>query len=140
MGSEAEKLGKTRWGIINVWRPITPVRRDPFAMCDWNSIDEADLVGVEAVLPSKGSGTFENVSKRGFQIWAGKSNPNHRWYYASNMMPEEVYFVKCFDSRKDVARLTLHSAFVDPKTKDVPGARESIEVRCLVFWEDQERD
>ena len=134
MGDDAERLCKTHWSIINVWRPISPIRRDPFGVCDWKTMDEADLVKVQAVLPSSGSNTFENVPKnKGFKIWTSKSNPNHQWYYISNMTPQEVYFVTCFDSRKDVARCALHSSFVDPKTKDVSGGRESIEVRCLVF-------
>ena len=71
---------KTRWAIINVWRPIRPIRRDPFGMCDAKTVAEEDLVQVEAVLPPQGSGTFENVSKGGFSTWCCKSNPNHRWY------------------------------------------------------------
>ncbi len=46
--------------------------------------------------------------------------------------------IKCFDSIKDgrTARRVPHSAFVDPtNTNDLK--RESIEIRCLVFWEDQ---
>ena len=60
---------------------------------------------------------------------------------ASDMTPDDVYFVKCFDSKMDGrARCSPHSAFVDPNTKDLPCGRESIEVRCLVFWEDQVAD
>ena len=52
--------------------------------------------------------------------------------------------LKCFDSRgegeegggrKGLAVRTPHTAFVDPDTRpDAPG-RQSIEVRCLVFYE-----
>jgi hypothetical protein len=51
-------------------------------------------------------------------------------------------FIKCFDSysqvhggKKGLADSTPHTAFVDPQTPaDAPG-RQSIEVRCLVFYE-----
>ena len=60
-------------------------------------------------------------------------NPNHKWYYLSNQTPEEVTLIKCFDSEEDRARLTPHTAFPDSTSpKDAP-ARESIEVRALVF-------
>ena len=138
MEDETDRLLKTRWAIINVWRPISAIKMEPFGMCDWTTIHESDLVAVEAVLPPQGSNTFENVSRGGFSIWACKSNTSHRWYYISDMTPDEVHFVKCFDSKKDGrARCSPHSSFVNPKTKDVPAARESIEVRCLVFWEDE---
>lgn len=137
MPDHAEDLAKKRWGIINVWRPISPITRDPFGACDARSVPETDLFGKYAQLPPKESGTFEDVSKRGgFERWAVKANPAHKWYYMSKMVPEEVMFVKCFDSRKDVARRAPHSAFVDPATEGVTKPRESIEVRCLVFWDE----
>jgi hypothetical protein len=53
------------------------------------------------------------------------------------MMPEEVLMVKCFDSKKDGrARRTPHTAF--QTENDRGGPRVSCEVRCLVFWEDQD--
>ena len=129
---------KKRWGIINAWRPISTITRDPFGAIDWRSIKEEELFPKTITLPPKGSGTFENVSAstgRGFERWAIKANPNHRWYYKSEQRPDEVFFVKCFDSRKDVARCAPHGAFVDPRTTDQK-PRESIEVRCLVFWDE----
>jgi hypothetical protein len=60
----------------------------------------------------------------------------HRWYYKSELSPEEVILIKCFDSKKDGrARRVPHTAFHVPGTEDAEG-RESIEVRALVFNED----
>lgn len=51
---QAEELSKQRWGIVNVWRPIKPVERDPLAVCDWRSINQdRDLVGVNLIMPGK---------------------------------------------------------------------------------------
>lgn len=48
--------------------------------------------------------------------------------------------IKCFDSKTDGrARAVPHSAFADPDAGDEVPARESIEVRALVFHpEDRE--
>ena len=136
---EANKLGTTRWGIINVWRPIERVvTREPLAVCDATTVPESDLRSILAVLPKTGDGYFKKVSKgEGFEIWNIAANPAHRWYYASEMTPDETLFIKCFDSKKDGrARRSPHSAFRSKTDSGPP--RQSIEVRCLVFWEDQE--
>lgn len=44
--AEAEQVvnaGK-RWGIINLWRPLKPVQRDPLCLCDARTVDKEDLV------------------------------------------------------------------------------------------------
>lgn len=59
------------------------------------------------------------------------------------MTPDEVMFIKCFDSRSEgrpngregLAALTPHTAFVDPATPPDAKGRQSIEVRCLVFYD-----
>ena len=57
------------------------------------------------------------------------------------MTPEEVLLIKIFDTKKneDMAGRVLHSAFLNPMTSS-DQTRESIEVRCLVFYEDQPVD
>lgn len=58
------------------------------------------------------------------------------WYYKSGLTPDEVLLIKCFDSKLDGrARRVPHTAFEVPNTEDKEG-RESIEVRALVFHED----
>ena len=43
--------------------------------------------------------------------------------------------LKCYDSKEDGrARFTAHSAFDDPSSPPEAPARESIEVRALVFF------
>ncbi|KDN61255.1 putative methyltransferase [Colletotrichum sublineola] len=67
----------------------------------------------------------------------------HKFYYAKDMTPDEVMFIKCFDSRSQgrpggkpgVADYTPHTAFVDPNTPADAKGRQSIEVRCLVFYD-----
>jgi len=132
---EAAKVAGGRWAIINVWRPLyNPISRDPLAVCDARSVPEADLVNVLAVIPKEA--THKVLSKRrelkGFNL---RHNPEHRWYYASRMTPDEALLIKIFDSAKDgIARRVPHSAFTDPNTNSHDPTRQSIEIRCLVSW------
>ena len=86
---------------------------------------------------------------------------SHEFYYVKDMGTDEVVFIKCFDSRGEwmndegyvsgeeevvvegkgegrsgIAMGTPHTAFVDPDTPKGVKGRESIEVRCLVFYDD----
>lgn len=84
---------------------------------------------------------FKEVSRGGgFEFWVLKRPDQegaHKWYYWSGMSPDEVMLIRCFDTKLDGrCRRAPHSAFEDNRfLEDAP--RESIEVRCLVFWEDQ---
>lgn len=123
---DADKLLSTRYQIINVWRPIKKILKDPLAVADANSVPDSDLVGVALVYPDRRGETY-----------TVKPNKEHKWYYLYGQTPEEVMLIKCFDSKLDGrARRVPHTAFVNSATINEE-ARESIEVRALVFHEDQ---
>lgn len=46
--SEVSRLKKTRWAIVNFWKPLAPVLKDPLAVCDFNSVADEDLVNVSS--------------------------------------------------------------------------------------------
>lgn len=133
------------------------VKRDPLAFCDYRSLDENDLRTVVANLPPPGAGQYGNVSKNlshkeraeyssngesaaRYEVANLAHNPNQDWYYASDMTPEEAWIFKIFDSKKDGrARCAVHSSFPLKSQSETSGpARESVEVRCFVFWDDEE--
>ena len=120
---EAAELLKGRVQIINVWRPIKQVLRDPLAVADAHSVSEEDLEPVGLIYPNRKGETF-----------SVKYNPAHRWYYRYGLSPSEALLIKCFDTKTEGrAGRVPHTAFVDSSAgPDVP-ARESIEVRALVF-------
>ncbi|KAK3321884.1 hypothetical protein B0H66DRAFT_552856 [Apodospora peruviana] len=120
--SEGDELVKRRYQIINIWRPIETILKDPIAVADANSVPDADLVGAE----------LNEDDFRG-ESWVVRYNPNHRWFYKHKMAPEDVLLIKCFDSDALVARRALHSAFEDAAYRDAK-SRQSIEVRCLVCY------
>jgi hypothetical protein len=55
---EADKLLQGRVQIINVWRPIKTVQRDPLAIAEANSVDDKDLVVVELIYPNRRGETY----------------------------------------------------------------------------------
>ncbi|ETS85157.1 hypothetical protein PFICI_03182 [Pestalotiopsis fici W106-1] len=123
--NDADELLKGRVQIINVWRPIKTVLRDPLALAEANSVEEDDLVPIGLIYPNRKGATF-----------AVKGNDKHKWYFKYGLTPEEVILIKCFDSKTDGrARRVPHTAFVDSGAGDDVPARESIEVRALVFHE-----
>ncbi|KXT02976.1 hypothetical protein AC578_10580 [Pseudocercospora eumusae] len=126
---------KHRHAIVNAWRPLKTVHRDPLAVCDARSVAESDLEEVRVAL------RFESAEGEMVQrvntTWEVKANPAHKWYWPKQMTPDEVLLFKCFDSKEDGrARWAPHSAFQLPFSDASP--RESIEVRALVYWEGQE--
>ena len=127
---EAQRRLQHRFCIINVWRSIRgPVLTSPLACCDATTIDVTDLVASERRAKER-TGELQLVS------W----NPAHRWYYYPEMQRNEVLLIKTFDSSKNgLARRSIHTAFTNPLApRDAP-ARESIESRLLVFFDDEEQ-
>jgi hypothetical protein len=125
---EAETLLKGRYQIINVWRPIKTIFKDPLGVAAANSVQEDELVPIKLIYPHRVGETYSVRPAR-----EGRTDGGHKWHYISRQAPDEVTLIKCFDSKTDGrARRVPHSAFVDEEYKD-EAARESIEVRTLVF-------
>lgn len=123
---EAESLLKTRHQIINVWRPIKRIFKDPLAVADAHSVSDSDLVPIGLIYPNRKGETLSILP-----------NKSHKWYYLYGQSPEEVTLIKCFDSKLDGrARRVAHTAFSNPETEHLE-PRESIEIRALVFHEDE---
>jgi hypothetical protein len=67
--AEAEKLKRSRWAIINLWRPLNVVTRDNLALCDARTAEESELVPVYAELIEKlkNAKTGYNFSQK--ELW-----------------------------------------------------------------------
>ena len=161
---EADELlnkGK-RYQLINVWRPIENAASDfPLAVIDWRTTAPGDFVPVDLMYPKRADSvmddddrgkeklpdestyqSIEDYEVKGETMGVAASE-KHKFYYMKDMTPDETMLLKCYDSwgvgqpeeREGIAVRTPHTAFVDPETrKEAPG-RQSIEVRCLVFYE-----
>ena len=159
---EVDELLRGRYQIVNVWRPIdNPATDFPLAVIDWRSTAPGDFIPVDLMYPKRPDSAMDDddrgkeklpeeskyYSSEGYEprgeTFGVAANENHKFCYMKDMTPEEVMFLKCFDSFGEgmpngVDRLAVrgaHTAFLDPQTsKDAPG-RQSIEVRCLIFYE-----
>jgi hypothetical protein len=157
---EAETLLQGRYQIINVWRPIENAASDfPLAVIDWRTTAESDFIPVDLLYPKRQDADDDDRGKEALpdpanytstegyeakgETFGVAENKSHKFYYMKDMVPDEVMLLKCFDSfgqglkmgREGLAVRTPHTAFHDPNTPaDAPG-RQSIEVRCLVFYE-----
>ncbi|KAI5921162.1 hypothetical protein F4810DRAFT_377525 [Camillea tinctor] len=107
--------------------------------------DDDDDRGKERRPEESTWGSAEGYEVRG-ETMAVAPNESHRFYYAKDMAPDEALLLKCYDSwgegepdggREGIAVRTPHTAFVDPATPQDAPPRQSIEVRCLVFYEDE---
>lgn len=126
-GDKAAEYLRNRYQIINFWRPIEhPAEDHPLALVAYPSIDsDKDLVPTTLVYP----GPTPNG-----ETYSVSYNPAHEWYYQKAQTVDEATFIKCYDSKEGVARCTPHTAFNDPGTDKEAPLRQSIEVRCLVFY------
>jgi hypothetical protein len=124
MGGEAEALLQRRFAFLNVWRPIRgPLLDQPLALCDATSAAPADFVRSE-----------QRYEGRTGEIYVMRHSPRHRWLYAPAMSRDEALVFKCYDSMRDIARFTAHTAFDDPTTPADAPPRESIEMRTIAFF------
>lgn len=134
---EAEELLKGRYQIINVWRPIeNPATDFPLAVIDWRSTEPEDFVKVDLLYPKRDRS--QDDDDRGKEVLADPSSlqstegyevkgetygvaprDSHKFYYLKDMTPDEMMFIKCFDSRgqglekgrRGLARGSPHTAF-----------------------------
>lgn len=125
MGEEAERWIDRPYAFINFWRPIRgPLRDDPLAVCAPDSVDQADLIRIRHIYD------YDADS----EVFGVAHNPAHRWYYMSDMQPDDAICFKLYDSSDARQRYVPHSAFTlpDPASPVLP--RESFEIRLMVSY------
>jgi len=143
--AEAQEVLRTRRvSLINVWRSVgpSPVKDQPLAVLDRTSCCKEDLISIRMVKPGHDSG-----------VCGARFSERHRWFYISDMTPQDVLLLKLFDDGPDVAGRgggpelrgqevgqgvvpTCHTAFRLPEPMIPKGCppRQSMEVRAVVVW------
>ncbi|GAA6005087.1 hypothetical protein JCM11491_002575 [Sporobolomyces phaffii] len=137
-GLDGEHLLRGRAQLINVWRPLRgPVLDAPLAVADYRTLDiDEDLIPSRLIYPPEGEPGYQPEG----ETFAIKHAERHKWYYVSEMQPQEALLLKCWDNSEDGGVRTPHTAFFDPRfygKDDVP-LRQSIEIRALVFHPPEE--
>jgi hypothetical protein len=122
---EARRLLAGRVAFVNVWRPISAsAERFPLAAADARSIPQRDFMPVDMI-----------YADRIGEIYHVTYSSGQRWFYFSNMGPDEAMLLKCFDSASGGrARYTAHTGFPNPIAPPDTPARRSIEVRALLAF------
>ncbi|KAF2259224.1 hypothetical protein CC78DRAFT_81312 [Lojkania enalia] len=133
--SEYESIlaSRCRWQIINLWRPIRTIHKDPLAVGAAHTFAEKDLIQAEVIYTKQEPPLNKN------QTWTILPSERHEWHYKNEQNPDEVLLIKCFDSKIEdgLARRAPHCAFVDEERRGKEWEdRESVEIRALVFYDD----
>lgn len=125
---EAERRLSKRYAIINVWRSIAgTIEEAPLGIVDARSVEFEDFIASDLIYRDRTGETY-----------GVRHNPAHRWFYYPAMTEGEAMVFKCYDSATDGrARWTAHSAFDDPTSPTNARPRQSIEIRTLVFFDEE---
>lgn len=120
----------SRSAQYNVWRALSGAPQDvPLGLCAWPSIEGEDLIDCDAIFdPLDGSAEWS------FPNYLLAQNPNHRWYYYSDMTPDEAIVFKTSESDPARAQMMPHGAFDNPLAGPDAPARVSLEMRGTCYW------
>lgn len=98
-----ERLSQFRWAIFSCWRPVKKVTRDALCVGDKRTVPDSDLIDGSTDMPVHGR-------QRRTGLFTVNHNPAHRYYYKKEMEPEDVLWIKLYDSKMDGrARCSPHS-------------------------------
>ncbi len=118
-----------RFVAYNIWRVLTPPPQDvPLALCDARTVSPNDVTVGEAVIDAP------NEPERRFGSSLYHANPRHRWFWISDMRPDEALVFKAFDSDIDRVQGCPHSAFDNPDCPAGVPPRASAEIRAFAFY------
>lgn len=129
-----------RFIYSSFWRAFSPPPQDyPLALCDGNSVGDEEGVPntlfVVDQIPSREE-MLKPVPDEDQKIAAAifHHNPDHRWWYFSNLTRDEVLLICFHDSRRTRPWRVPHTAFHDTSRPDA-NPRSSIEFRSIAYFE-----
>ena len=131
LGEEAAaKAINKRVQVINVWRPLGPnsITHKPLTICDYCTVNADTDVHEYTV---RGA----TLHAAGY-LMSRSIDDTHRWYYLSQMQSNEMFAFKMADTKTGVARFACHTAFVNENVPIPDVVQKSVEVRCLVLYDE----
>jgi len=123
----------------SLWRAFSPPPQDwPLALCDGSTVsaDEgtANTLVIVDEIPDHETMLGELADEEtAITAAVFRHNPDHRWWYFSNMRRDEVLLLKFHDSDDSKVMRVPHTAFCDPGVTDA-NSRESIEFRTFAYF------
>lgn len=132
--------GFKRFLITSYWRSFSPGPQDvPLALCDgrtsFGGEEKSNTLFIVDEFPSV-EDAEKPVEGEDQMIAASifSHNPDMRWWYFSNMQPDDILLFKFHDSDHSRTWRCPHTAFRDSSFADAK-PRSSIECRSVAFWE-----
>ncbi|WP_394182619.1 CmcJ/NvfI family oxidoreductase [Marinomonas posidonica] len=117
----AEDYQQGQFGFVNVWRPLVQsITSSPLGFIRPTSMAAEDWMTIELIYPDRQG-----------QILGVAENPDHEWFYLSNMTPDEVAIFNVYDNRH---RPHLAHSALDVVGQEATTPRKSIETRTLVRY------
>jgi hypothetical protein len=132
--------GYRRFIAFSLWRVLPPPPQDmPLALCEGGSVrDDEGTPNVKVDVDEIPSGDALYAPIEGEENMAAATifhySPDHRWWYFPDMTPDEVVFIKFYDSAHGKAWRCPHTAFRDLSRADAC-PRRSIEYRAFAFFD-----
>ncbi len=131
--------GFRRFIAFSLWRVLSMPPQDmPLALCEGRSVRDDEgthntKVDVE-VIPT-GEALFAPIEGEEDMTAATifHHSPRHRWWYFPDMTPDEVIFIKLYDSDHRTAWRCPHTAFRDTTRPDAR-ERRSMEFRAVAYY------
>lgn len=117
---------------INIWRSANrqTVQMMPLAVCDMRSVRPDDIVFGDG----QNTGNIKQYTKVVDQRLI--HGPHQRWYYFSDIAPDEVLLFRQYDTRQEEPNLrtVFHTAVEDPTALPDAPMRYTIEVRMQAIY------
>lgn len=128
-----------RFLYTSFWRTFSPPPQDyPLALCDGNSVGDDEgvpntLIIVDSI--PECAEMLRPIPDEDKRVAAAifRHNPNHRWWYFSNMTRDEVLLLVFHDSRRARPWRVPHTAIRDTSRADAQ-PRSSIEFRSIAYF------
>ena len=132
--------GYHRFIYMSFWRAFSEPPQDwPLAMCESGSVRADEGVPNTLLIVDRipeGDALFAPIpgEEKAPAAAVLRHNPDHRWWYFSEMTRDEAILLKFHDSDRRLAWRTPHTAFKDPSFAHA-NTRASIEYRVIAYFE-----
>ncbi len=127
--ADCEIAPYSRVVLYQTWRTVSdPPQDNLLALCDCSSVHPSDVAFYDAIIGDKGT-ALESIEARSCRY-----NPEHRWWYASDMGEQDVLVFIGYDSADPQGIQPFHTGFDVPDRADA-APRASLEARFFAFYD-----
>jgi hypothetical protein len=137
--AHAEGSGYRRFIGFSLWRALSAPPQDmPLALCEGRSVRDDEgthNTKVDVAEIPTGDALYAPIAGEEDMLAATifHYSPGHRWWYFPDLLPQEVIFIKLYDSDHSKAWRCPHTAFRDTTRPDAR-PRRSMEFRGMAYF------